>query len=106
MTLIQGFRLEDITLQIEMNTRLRERVNRNTVSLPSTLMYNVCNTDDEGPSLYFSCYLSLSLSLYISSYLCILQVDVFMPFNSLCSISSKLLGVNNAKSCGTLHTDV
>lgn len=34
VTLIQGFRLEDIVLQIEMNTQLRERVNRNTVSLP------------------------------------------------------------------------
>lgn len=46
VTLIQGFRLQDIVLQIEMNTQLRERVNRNTANLPPTLMCNICTTDD------------------------------------------------------------
>lgn len=74
MTLIQGFRLEDIVLQIEMNTQLRERVNRNTVSLPPKLMCNICNTDDEGLSLSLSLFLLLCLSLSISIYLCISQL--------------------------------
>lgn len=66
MTLIQGFRLEDIVLQIEMNTQLRERVNRNTVnlSIKSMLMCNIYNTDDEGLYLSLSLVSLLCLSLF------------------------------------------
>lgn len=54
MTLIQGFRCEDIVVQIETNTQMRERVNRNTVNSPpssNVLMCNICNTDYETHSL-------------------------------------------------------
>lgn len=89
MTLIQGFRLEDIVLQIEMNTQLRERINRNTVNPPSSpmLMCNICNTDDEVLSLCLSSsyfvFLSLFHSLSPSLYLIFVQLNVFMPPNHL-----------------------
>lgn len=73
MTLIRGFRLEDIVLQLEMNTQLRERVNRNTVNLPPMLMCNICNTDDEGLSL--SLFLLFGLSPPLNVSICLLYVS-------------------------------
>lgn len=97
MTLIQGFRLEDIVLQIEMNTQLRERVNRNTVNLPQCSCATfVTQMMKVSPSLFLflSLCLSFSLPLFTSIYVSWLLTGsclLYMPSSHLHSNSSSLL---------------
>lgn len=100
MTLIQGFRLEDIVLQIEMNTQLRVRINRNAVNPPSSpmLMCNICNTDDEVLSL--SLCLSFSYFVFLALPLCLhLRVSACcrLMFSSLTAIYKATAAVQSEK---------